>query len=240
MILPFRSTRRPGRRPRHLVHGRANALRASDRAAADDRAIAFWQAEVHQFEFRAGEQGALAQSAMAVAAALTTAAVTAFAAGDLGVGNEAMDGLNRWIQFTPLLLPVTILLLLSSALRLLGEADLLRECVRHAETELEKLTSRTPDLGSYRKWTVLGLRYDKPVTFSLIFVPTAAIVSLVGVFGATTLVGISVGSIRGWIPTLVALFFAIMLWVFARANAANASALRVALAEARGERVPES
>lgn len=237
MILPFRGPRRPGRRPRHLAHARGNALRSSDQATDDGAAIAFWQAEVHQFEFRAGEQGALAQGVLAVTAALTTAAVTAFAAGDIGVSSGAMNELDNWIKFAFLLLPVTILLLLATALRLLGEAGLLRECVRHAELELEKLTSRGADLNSYRRWTSLGLRYDMPTPFLMIFIPLSVIVSCAGVFGTTILVGFSIESPWGWIPTAAALFFAIMLGVFARTNAANAASLRATLAAARSEAV---
>jgi hypothetical protein len=240
MILPFRSLRRPGKVPRHLVHTRANALRAPDQAAGDDGAVAFWQMEVHQFEFRAGEQGALAQSVLAVATALTTAAVTGLAAGNLAVSDQAMDELNAWIKFAFLLLPVTILQLLTTALRLLGEAGLLREVVRHAETELEKLTSRATGLDSYRKWTALGLPYDAPRPFLIAFVPLTVIICAAGVFGTTVLVGFSLGLVWGWALTGAAFFFLVMLVKFACANFVNAHSVRVALAGARREKAPEA
>ena len=178
-------------------------------------AIQFWQREVYYYEGRAGEQGASATRVVTVAAGSTAVLALIVNTVSAPAGSFGFD-----IRLLLLVVPVLMVLLWASAVRLINEMRLLRVYVQRAETELKKLTDSQTALNRYTRWADEGLHHDFSYFVMLVWFAAAGILSVAGTFGITVLVV----SLTGWHRmgiALAVLTVAVILLVYSFADCVN-------------------
>ena len=161
-------------------------------------AIAFWQKEVHYYEGRAGAQGDAAGKLLTVAAG-TSAALPIISRFFDQHADDAPD-----VRIL-LALPVLLLLLWSTALRLLHEMEMLRVYVEKSERELQALTAQQPTLRGYERWSAYGAKHD--FSFHMTAVFGAAVLSL----SVAATVGVSLFVVQSAYPGMEGYVWAIFL-----------------------------
>lgn len=183
------------------------ASTADDDIDSND-AVQFWQREVYYYEGRAGEQGATANRLLTVAVGATAVIPV--------VANLLNDPLSsRGLDVRPMLffVPVLVLLLSTSALRLLHEMHLLRVYVQRAEQELQSLTAKQPLLDKYTRWADHGGKHDFSYYVMLVWFLTAISLGIGGTFGITAFVAANLDADRVLIA-LAPLCVAVAILVF--------------------------
>lgn len=141
----------------------------------DQHAIAFWQKEVHYYQQRAGGQG---DAALRMVPLVAGAAALIPIVNSVLVKQPAGGPDLRWLL---LVLPIAIVALWATAVRLLHEMEILRAYAAHAEFRLATLLGPIGTMAAYEPWEGLGSKQDKPTLVTGVWGASTLVISVAGV-----------------------------------------------------------
>lgn len=144
-----------------------------DEASLND-ALSFWQRELHYYETRAGDQGRQAMGILGITAG-------AVATGAALIGNGASSGASGRPSWTLLVLPVLVVFLWATGLRLFHEMGILRTYTEHCGRQISQLSQRSPTLDNYRSWQEVGAKFDRPALHTALWAVSAVLMTAPGV-----------------------------------------------------------